>query len=263
MIIPIPSNKSRFTISLGLTAFYPLSLIIIVLDPLRANTHYLRRKVNFRNAGLRRGRPEHMQVDIPLPLSPEGLQLQLYNLHTGGDEGFTLEKISFKAMPAAEIWASEDRHRFMEFAIDFAQKAGYVKPGYYHDNDKEFLIQYLPAITDERGLELVTPARISRHAPRVQLSKKILRRLTVPVRAAILAHEGCHYFRNTRSEKEADLCGIRYYLDFGFPRIEAIYALTKVFRLHPDSVGEPHLERTRDVMNFIDTYKPSKTMKAA
>ena len=79
--------------------------------------------------------------------------------------------------------------------------------------------------------------------------------MSIPVRIAILSHEGCHFFLNTRSEKEADLCGIRYYLDYGFPKIEAVYAATKVFAMRPDAIGKAHVNRTKDIMQFIDQYK--------
>lgn len=148
----------------------------------------------------------------------------------------------------------------MNFAIDFAQKAGYVDPGFYSSKDFEFLIHYLPIITNDDGKELITPARIHRNMPRVQLSKRLFDQFSIPVRIAILAHEGCHYFNNTRSEKEADLCGIKYYLDAGFPSIEAMYAATEVFLKHPETVNQVHTTRARDIRSFIDSYKMDKTL---
>ncbi|MBL4574814.1 MAG: hypothetical protein JKY51_01775 [Opitutaceae bacterium] len=97
--------------------------------------------------------------------------------------------------------------------------------------------------------------------PRVQISHKAFKRFSIPVRVAILSHEGCHFFRNTRSEKVADLCGIKYYLDYGFPTIEAVYAATKVFLQHPESVAEPHVARTKDILNLIDNYKAEQKVK--
>ncbi|MCB0374451.1 MAG: hypothetical protein KDD04_00875 [Sinomicrobium sp.] len=99
--------------------------------------------------------------------------------------------------------------------------------------------------------------------PRVQLSKRLFKTFSIPVRVAILAHEGCHFFKNTRSEKQADLCGIKYYLDYGFPTIEAVYAATKVFKQHPHTIGKPHLIRTRDIMDFIDRYKQQQKIEKA
>lgn len=253
MVIPIPAKNKRFKIILNIEVQYPLALGIIVYDPTVKHTDYFRRRVVFRSntTGSR-------EIQIPLPVSPQELVLEVYNKETHDDEGFKVTQLDLIAMPPAAVWASEDRHRFMAFAVDFAQKAGHVKTGFYPAPDHEFLIQYLPVIADAMGQELVTPARIHRQMPRVQLSQKLFKQFTIPVRVAILAHEGCHFFMNTRSEKNADLCGLQYYLDYGFPTIEAVYAATKVFKMHPDSIGAPHVNRTADIMHFIDQYKKTQ-----
>ncbi len=260
MVIPIPSHKSRFTIKLVIRAYHPLELGIIVFDPTRPNSHYFRRKVSFQASQFKEGKA-FREISIPLPISSETLALELIDKHRSHDDGFQLDKLEIEKMPPAQIWETPERHRFMEFAIKFAQKAGYSKTGFYDSPDKEFLIQYLPTIADENGNELVTPARIHQKMPRVQISRKAFKRFSIPVRVAILSHEGCHFFRNTRSEKVADLCGIKYYLDYGFPTIEAVYAATKVFHQHPESVGEPHVARTQDIMNLIDNYKEKQKFK--
>lgn len=235
-------------ISFSIRAQRPCTLGMIAYDPLRPRTDYLRRKIPFTAKTLTR------EIELPLPVSPRLLKVALSDLHHPHRPAFTLEGITAKPLPQAEVWASPERHSFMDFAIDFAQKAGYVQPGFYPSPDHNFLIQYLPAITDREGNELLTPARIHRQMPRIQLSARLIRRLSIPVRVAILSHEGCHWFLNTRSEKQADLCGIKYYLDYGFPTIEAIYAATKVFGEQPGTVGQQHLDRVADIMAFIDHY---------
>lgn len=261
MVIPIPSNKKRFTIRLKITATYPLALGMVVYDPSKPYSDYFRRKVTIRASAFKKKGKGQREISIPVPVSPDNLTLDIYNKSTGKDDGFKIEQFKVEPMSSAEVWASPERHKFMDFAIKFAQKAGYAQPGFYHSPDHDFLIQYLPTITDPMGQELVTPARIHRQMPRVQLSQKLMKQFTVPVRVAILSHEGCHFFKNTRSEKRADLCGIKYYLDYGFPTIEAVYAATKVFLLHPESVGEPHIERTKDIIDLIDQYKAEKKLK--
>jgi hypothetical protein len=249
MIIPLNTQKQRVIIMLDISVDYPLTLGIVVHDPLRPYTHYIRRKVPFIQG------EENRKIGLSLPVTPNKVALDIYNKMTGDDDGFTIEKLFVDHLAPNDIWATPARHRFMDFSIEFAQKAGYVAPGFYPSKNYEFLIQYLPAITDEFGKELVTPARIHRMMPRVQLSQKLFKQFSIPVRVAILSHEGCHYFKNTRSEKEADLCGIKYYLDYGFPRIEAIYAATQVFLTHPKTVNEMHLKRTADIDEFVNNYK--------
>ena len=260
MVIPIPSNRGRFTIKLGITAHHPFPMGINVYDPNKPNTHYFRRRVPFRASQFKNGKAQR-EIHIPLPVSPKMLEIELLDKHNGYDDGFRIDKFDVEKMSPAEVWATPERHKFMDFAIQFAQKAGYVPSGFYNSPDNEFLIQYLPAITDPEGDELITPARIHRQMPRVQLSRRMFKQFTVPVRIAILSHEGCHFFRNTRSEKAADLCGIKYYLDYGFPTIEAVYAATKVFMQHPETIAQPHVTRARDIIDFIDNYKVERKLK--
>jgi hypothetical protein len=254
MLIPLNTNSNRTNISLGIQVRKPSVLGVTVFDPLRPNTHFMRRKIPvIQNA--------YRQIQLPLPVTTKKVMLALYDKKDETDRNFKVVDLDVEKMPYSDVWADPERHRFMDFAIDFAQKAGYLKPGFYPSNDYEFLIHYLPTIDGPDGKELVTPARIHRLMPRVQLSRRLFQQFSIPVRVAILAHEGCHYFNNTRSEKEADLCGIRYYLDYGFPTIEAIYAATQVFLQHPDTVNHVHIQRTRDIINFINQYKASSTNK--
>ena len=254
MIIPIPSHKKRFVIDLGLIAKESIWIGIKVYDPTKSFSDYFRRKL-FLNKGQRR------TIKVQLPVTPEHLELEIVNKSAGDYNGFELQKFDVKEMTSPSFWADENQHRFMDFAIRFSQKAGYLPPGFYDSKDHEFLFQYLSRITDSLGNELVTPARTHRMMPRVQISRKQFKRFTVPIRVAILAHEGCHYLLNTRSEKEADLCGMSYYLNYGFPKIEAVYAATKVFRMFPHSIGEAHVKRTEDILRFIEDFKEYETLK--
>ena len=212
MTLEIPANRNRFIIKLTINAFRPLTLGIKAFDPSTRYSHYLRRKVTFKEHQFNKGIATR-ELEIRLPISPKKLLLELKNKTNGNDEDFEVKNLKVEKMPPSEVWASSERHRFMDFAINFAQQCGNTPTGYYPSPNDQFLIQYLPAITDNYGKELVTPARISRAMPRVQLSQRLFQQFSIPVRVAILAHEGCHYFKNTRSEKEADLCGIKYYLD--------------------------------------------------
>ncbi len=248
MLLPIPSKFKPLRMTLKIKARKAVVLGIWVFHPGQKNTHYFRRKLTLEKGASR-------EISIPLPITPKHLLLEIFDKASLSNKKFEVVDFSIKPMGEKKVWASPERHRFMEFAIQFAEKAGYVKPGFYPSKNDEFLIQYLPIIEDDFGNELITPARIHRQMPRVQLSQRVIRQMSIPVRVAILSHEGCHFFKNTRSEKEADLCGIQYYLDYGFPTIEAVYAATKVFGMNKNSIGPAHLQRTRDIMDFIHQYK--------
>ena len=248
-------------IKLGLKVHYPQSVGILVYDPTKPHTHYLRRRVPFDTSQFKGNGKAHREIQISLPITPKLLVLEVHNKHTYDEKGIQIENLRLEKVPPSAIWASPERHRFMDFAIQFAKKAGYSPTGFYDSKDSEFLIQYLPTIRDHTGNELVTPARIHQQMPRVQLSKQLFQGFSIPVRVAILAHEACHFFKDTRSERQADLCGIKYYLDYGFPIIEAVYAATKVFGLHPESVSKPHVKRTAEIIDFIDSYKAQRKLQ--
>lgn len=249
MITTIPSNRERFRIKLSIISKMPFQLGIRVYDPRYANSYYFRRKATFSKADTKR------DFIISLPVSPEVLEMEVYDKNTGEDYAFEIQNVKIEKMSPIEMWATDEQHRFLEFAIQFSQKAGYVPTGFYESEDDEFLFQYLTKITDPFGTELITPARTHRKMPRVQISQRLFKSYTIPIRVAILAHEGCHWFLNTRSQTKADLCGMKQYLDYGFPTIEAVYAVTKVFGMNPEIVGASQIERTKDVINFIEKYR--------
>jgi len=247
MRIPIPSNKKRFCIAITIAVEKAMHVGFKVYDPMYPNTHYFRRK-----AYLEEG--QKRCIKIPLPVTPEELELLVYDKKTRDDLDIII--VDFKIIPMEDpmIWSTPEQQRFIDFSIQFAQKAGYVPSGFYDSPNGEFLFQYLPSIVDDFGKELITPARIHRQMPRVQISQRLFKTYTIPVRIAILSHEGCHWFLNSRSETTADLCGIRHYLDYGFPKIEAVYAATKIFNQNPELVGETQVRRTKDIIQFIDQY---------
>lgn len=261
MVIPIPSHSNRFRIKVGVRAYDPLSLGVRCYDPTRPNTDYIRRKVPFKESSFENRKTVYREFTLPFPISPETLAVELYDKASGYDDGFSLEKFEVEKIEPAEVWAEPAMHRFINFAQDFAEKAGYVPAGVYDDPEGEFLIQYMPTITDVYGYPLVTPARTNRKSGRIQVSQEEFVNYTIPIRIVVLFHERYHFEIPTRLEKPADLHGLRLYLDLGFPRTEAVYATTKIFLNHPDTVGIAHRNRVRDVVEFINDYSFRKGKK--
>jgi len=248
MMIPIPTNKQRFIIHLRIRAKRPMELGIQAYDPRYRHTYYLRRKAWFTQES------DEREFQLRFPVSSKKMELLIFDKNALDDRNFSVVGFEVKPMEDPPFWASESEHRFLRFAVGFAQKAGYTPTGYYDSPNGEFLFHYVASITDGSGKELITPARTHRLMPRVQISKRLFLGYSIPIRVAILAHEGCHWFLNTRSQKTADLCGIKKYLDYGFPKIEAVYAMTKIFGSYPELVGQAQLDRTLDVVRFIENY---------
>lgn len=261
MVIPIPANQHQFKVKVGIRAYEPCALGVKCYDASKPNTDYIRRRVPFTADLFKRRNPGYKEFTLPFPLSPDQLMVEMYDKVYGDDKIFRIEKFELEKMPVRSVWAEPEVHRFINFAQDFAIKAGYLPTGVYDSSDGDFLIQYLPIIADEFGSPLVTPARTNRKSGRIQVSQSAFAKYTIPVRMIVLFHERYHFQIPTRLEKPADLHGLRLYLDLGFPRTEAVYATTKIFNSHPESVGSGHAKRVKDIVNFIDNYSGKENLK--
>ncbi|MBS1635366.1 MAG: hypothetical protein JST26_05540 [Bacteroidetes bacterium] len=261
MVIPIPSHQQQFKVKVGIRAYEPCALGVNCYDASKPNTDYIRRRIPFSQNLFKAGNRGYKEFTLPFPLSPDQLMIEFYDKAYGDDASFKLEKFELEKMPARSVWAEPEIHRFIGFAQDFALQAGYLPTGVYDSKDGDFLIQYLPIIEDEWGNALVTPARTNRKSGRIQVSQTSFVGYTIPVRLVVLFHERYHFQIPTRLEKPADLHGLRLYLDLGFPRTEAVYATTKIFNSHPESVGPNHSNRVKDIVDFIDNYSGRENLK--
>ena len=254
MTFPIPCREQPFKLTVILRAERPVEVVLLGFDAYIDNSVYFSRKVNFDKEHLRMGR-DSREIVLSMPLSPQKLIVQIYNAFTGDNSDFVVEDISVDILPSQQLWVEPQMQRYIDFVSDFVKKVGEYKPGFYPSNNGEFLIQLLPVIRDEFGNELITPARINRGTGRIQLSREAIMPLSIPIRVFILMHEIKHFSIPTRSEKQADLGGLKIYLDLNFPKIEAVYAATKVFDMHPENVGVGHKRRVMDIQSFINRYE--------
>jgi hypothetical protein len=261
MVIPVPSQQQKFKVKVGVRAYEPCALAVRCYDPTKPNSDYIRRRVPFNKEAFKGKNPGYREFTLPFPLSPDQLMVEMHDKLYGDDSQFRIEKFELEKMKPRDVWAEPQIHRYIDFAQDFASKAGYLPAGVYDSKDGDFLIQYLPVITDEAGDPLVTPARTNRKSGRMQISQAAFAGYTIPVRVVVMFHERFHFQIPTRLEKPADLTGIKLYLDLGFPRLEAVYATTKIFGSHPESVGQGHVTRVQDVTKFIDWYSQKNNLK--
>ena len=260
MIVPVPSGHRRFMLRIGLRVLEPMELIVRASDASKPHTFYFRRKVSFPPEMFKNG-SSRRQILLKMPVSPKNLDVEIFDREAPGDRRFKITAFRPEPLPASKVWATPAMHDFISFAERFAQRAGYIAPGFYPSDNDEFLIQYLPRIRDQFGEVMITPARTHRMTGRIQVSQDLFRNYTVPIRLFILLHERQHFTQPTREEIPADLGALKQYLDLGYPTIEAVYAATKVFGQHPGTAGPLQVERTRYIMDFIDRYR--KTTLAA
>ena len=91
MVIPVPSNRKRFRIRIGIRAYVPFDLGIKAYDATRYNTHYFRRRVSFHSSDFHKG-AAYREILIPMPISPETLSVALYDKASLDDTTFHIEK---------------------------------------------------------------------------------------------------------------------------------------------------------------------------
>lgn len=102
MVIPVPSNKKRFRIRIGIRALAPFHLGIKAYDATRYNTHYFRRKVNFRSEDFKKG-TIYREIIIPMPISPKTLSVELIDKYSKDDTVFKVEKFKVEEIPPSKV----------------------------------------------------------------------------------------------------------------------------------------------------------------
>jgi hypothetical protein len=144
-------------------------------------------------------------------------------------------------------------------AKSFAEKAGYIQAGgkvYEYDpalNKDGYYIVYSDSVKDRKtGKHIETPASVGSKSGVIEVSKSHFIKYTVPMRMFILCHEWSHHILDTRSEFKADEKAVDLYLSQGFPEIEAIYSLTKVF--DNKSVNPEQLKRAEVMTGMMRSY---------
>jgi hypothetical protein len=196
--------------------------------------------------------------EFPLPLAPQALKVELINEFTGDSSDFRITNLQMHPLRRYNLWMRPVTKAFMDFAMDFAQKAGYVRAGLYVSKCGRFHIQLSEQIHDrDTGKLLFTPARVSKRTGFMEVSRAQFKGYTLAMRMMILLHEWMHYEMQTREESEADLNALRIYLAHGFSQVEANYAVTKIFRTdRPD-----WLDRANEINLFIKDFIRTNTLQ--
>lgn len=192
-------------------------------------------------------------VTIPMPFTPPQLRLIM---EASTPVKFVEEKpfiqiieaniFELTSLKQEKLHLPKATKNFLRHAIEFAEEAGFSQPEMVYTNDNgEFPISYYSKLH-----KTITPARIHKKTGEIQISAEKFRKLTVPMRMFILLHEWAHWYKKSGNEIECDLYAARIFLGLGFPRYEAISAVTEVLTDHPD-----HIERAIRLREFIQKYK--------
>jgi hypothetical protein len=219
------SNNVPVVLKLTFRAINPVKIFIKAEDCLRPNTKFTDRYATIHGTE---------DILIKMPISPEVCKITIKN-DKGNDYGFKLlskEAKEVKTKMSVFDFGNAQIAKFIIFALQFGQRAGYMSPGEYYNKTGEYVISYLPQIVShETGAVLNTPARISASMGLVEVSKEKFDKFTIPGRIAILLHEFCHVFANkdVQSETEADKNAATIYLALGFPTIDLLNVFADIF----------------------------------
>jgi hypothetical protein len=265
MIFSVPTNYEEFTLLVRVKTDRPEKIRVIFKDRTLPNTIFTNRWKTING---------ETDFYIRVPVSGKDGLLLVYNDRIGNvpkDSDRTFEVVEVKKIPLEKKLDVVDLGNpvisaFVEFCTKFCFNAGHLtsgtylsKPFTYTNKDgkvenSEFRIEYLPTIISQKGVELNTPARISKSSGRIQVSQKKIIPMTIPMRMAIMLHEFSHYYINDdiENESEADMNGLIIYLGLGYPRIEAYEAFTKTFIGTPTETNKRRYDR---INHFIENFE--------
>jgi len=253
MIFELPTRYDELTIKIVVSTSSPQKIRIKVKDKDLANTIFTDRykTVNGENTFF-----------VRMPISGKTALIYVYNedkgnMGEGEDNSFIVKSIKVQELEKkldVVDFSNPYVKNFVIFATKFSFNAGWIGSGSYVSDDKRFVIEYLPILTDDSGAEVTTPARIDITDGTIQVSQRQFTQMTIPNRMAILLHEFSHYYLNENidDEIEADLNGLLIYLGLGYPRIEAFEVFSKTFMNAPT---EENMQRYGKIKNFIDNFE--------
>jgi len=256
MIFSVPTRHEELTLLVKVRTNDPQKIRIRVIDSDQPYTTFTDR---FRTVD------GESIFFVRMPVSPREALVYIYNeekgnMQVGADPSLEVASITKepleKKLDVIDFSNSHVRS-FVNFATRFSFNAGTLPSGTYTSDDRNFVIKYLPTITDN-GQEQTTPARIDIDSGVIEVSKKQFREFTVPNRMAILLHEFSHVYLNDNidDEVEADLNGLLIYLGLGYPRIEAFEVFAKTFLAAPTQQNKMRYDK---IVNFIDNFENYNT----
>lgn len=206
---------------------------------------------------------------VRMPMAPRVALVQVYNQAAGNrpqkDEttfemiGPGVERLRLERKMDDVDMANANVRSFVNFAQRFCYFAGTLEAMQYKSDNDRFHIDYRAILTNSKGQESSTPARIDADSKIIEVSQRIFVPFTVPMRFAILCHEFAHCYlnKNPQDESEADLQGLVIYLGLGYPRIEAYEAFLQTFIGTPSDLNTKRYKR---IKKFIDDFENNRVI---
>ena len=244
MKLDLRTNEKPTIVSFSVTTASPKRVWIYAIDPSRPLTRYTDRYVNLKGT---------REFELKFPKTPANLVVFVTG-QQGGDAGLSMSQAKIKWGTTCTPWLDTKTSSFIRFAQDFNEKASYLETGIYKSSTDQFLIKYLPTITDYRtGKQLNTPARIGHETGNIEVAKDKWMKYSIPMRMLILLHEYSHKYMNHKVGREindevaADINALYIYLGMGYPAMDARLVFAYVFYGNASDLNKRR-------MNIIDDY---------
>ncbi len=233
-------------LKVGVSSLTPVNLSIKGYDPLKANSVYFDRDIEFFSG--------HKEFDIPMPVTPDKLKVCALDLDSIGPDNVKINYI--KAVPLLQgpvFFMNKDDMEFYNFMEWFAKNSGHLKAKgtVYYSPSRKFEIKLSDRIYNDDGTVSTTPARTFRPGGEIEISKEKFDKMTVYMRVLILLHERMHIRANTQDEEVADRYAVETYVKMGYPKTEALYSFIKVFTPINKKHEAALLQRTDKLNNFL------------
>jgi len=209
---------------------------IRMYDPALKRTDYHRRRVPVHDG--------ENCVILKTPIVPDDqLMTEVQKQHGK----INIELMDISATPILRIPSNDTE--WMQYAEHIAKNCSEMNTGTYStDGGIKFLL--VDSIKNDDGKTSKTPARVYHDNGDTIINVNEFCKHSVFVRMFILMHERGHYLFNTKSEIEADKYAADVLLNNGYPKLEIIYAATKIFP--PDS---PEMQkRAESLVNHIKQF---------
>lgn len=241
---------------LGIRILRPVALQISVFDSLTKRL-YIDRSIRLNKSG---------QLRLKVPLSPDELTLQVVDRNLPrAKSAFFIEKLKVTPDTKCPLELTDKDKAFIRFASWFAKESSRIEAGKKGTiySSEGFTILFVNSII-ENGIELTTPARISRSTGIIEVSKQKTIDFTVPMLIVMLLHEYAHKFKNKEygkdesNELSADLIACHITLNLGFDAREVLRAFQEVFAKKDTALNR---KRMSAIKEFIGIFIGSESKR--
>lgn len=248
------------TLRIRISSLKPCTLRLQVIDLSQANTFLANREVILLAGSTH-------DCYVPMPISPWESFVRIFDTYQGpsspatGYQVLEIRKMGLQTHLDAIGWNNAEIQQAIKFGRHLCYNMGWLPETAadraYCSPDGSLKLKYLPVLIDpEKGIESITPMRISQDTAIMEASQKRCVPFTVAGRAVMYFHEFSHKYENKDPEweLEADLNGLTIYLGLGYSRYEALQVYRQVFNTVPSPETSDRMVHIERFINNFEYY---------